>query len=229
MDVPEIELGASVGHHDHPVVHSKVRTTKHSQWRFRSGQGGHATKHAVGKHHTWSWPQQDQAWSGFLPPMAVRCEQGARPNDLHPADRTGSGSETSCRVRWVVYRLVLQHPTTAPNSHPCWYRLPPIRWVRWQPPARATLSAPKRQTTSPPRRARPNVWPVSANPSLRNRSLCQWCWWPEAFAAPPGAVALTGNVSACSLSLPCASLNTSVTGTVVSLSRGCFRSISITW
>ena len=48
-------------------------------------------------------------------------------------------------------------------------------------------------------------------------------------AMPSGAVVATGSLSSSLLSTPLASLKVSVNGTVLSLSSGSFRSISMTW
>lgn len=50
-----------------------------------------------------------------------------------------------------------------------------------------------------------------------------------ALASPPGAAVVTGSFSSSLLSTPLASLNSKVTGIVLSLASGAFRSISMTW
>lgn len=56
--------------------------------------------------------------------------------------------------------------------------------------------------------------------------------WSMAGMSPalaPGAVVATGTLSSTLVSTPLASLNTSVSGTVLSLTSAAFRSISMTW
>ena len=55
------------------------------------------------------------------------------------------------------------------------------------------------------------------------------CWCPPMSAPPPGAVCATGTFNSILLSTPLASLNTKVSGIVVSFCKGSFRSMSMTW
>ena len=55
------------------------------------------------------------------------------------------------------------------------------------------------------------------------------CFIPACPPAAAGAAMLTGILTSCLLSMPLASLKTKVTSTMVSLTSGAFRSISMTW
>ena len=56
-----------------------------------------------------------------------------------------------------------------------------------------------------------------------------WSMAGMSAGLPPGAMALTGTVSSVLVSTPLASLNTNVSGIVVSFCKVLFKSISMTW